>query len=213
MKKACGIVLFLLCFAFTANAAVRIGLAPGYALGGKLVADDADSTFDGAFSLGFGVGFDLMQYVSLELRGSWAGHNVAGSLSGLSKGKLTVIPVEAVLVGRFPISGKFFPYLFAGGGYSLNSFTVDSALAGDWSDAGFTLAESIKGAVSFSFGAGLDIALAKNILINVEGRMIMSKADGEWSLTEDASGEVASETLAGLVLNKFVFGLGLKYQF
>jgi opacity protein-like surface antigen len=213
MKKFLGVLLLIACLALGANAAVRIGIVPGFSMGGTLVAADSESTFDGGFSLGFGVGYDLMKYLSLELRGTWANHIIPGSLDGLSQGKMTCLPVELMIVGRFPVGQKLFPYVFGGAGYSFNSFTVDAALVDDWADFGFTLSESIKQAVSFSFGAGLDFAITPQILIGLEGKLVICKADGEWSLEDDTTGEIFSTTLTGMSLNRFIVGIGLKYQF
>jgi opacity protein-like surface antigen len=213
MKKFWGVFLLVACLALGANAAVRIGIVPGFSLGGTLVAADSESTFDGGFSLGFGVGYDLMKYLSLELRGTWANHTIPGSLDGLSQGKMTCLPVELMIVGRFPVGQKLFPYVFGGVGYSFNSFTVDAALVDDWADFGFTLSESIEQAPSFSFGAGLDFAITPQILVGLEGKLVICKADGEWSLEDDTTGEIFSTTLTGMSLNRFIVGIGLKYQF
>ncbi len=213
MKKFGGVFLLVACLALGANAAVRIGIVPGFSLGGTLVAADSESTFDGGFSLGFGIGYDLMKYLSLELRGTWANHAIPGSLDGLSQGKMTCLPVELMIVGRFPVGQKLFPYVFGSAGYSFNSFTVETSLVDDWADFGFTLSESVKGAASFSFGAGLDYAITPKILIGFEGKMVICKVDGEWSLEDDTTGETFSATLTGMSLNRFIVGIGLKYQF
>jgi opacity protein-like surface antigen len=114
---------------------------------------------------------------------------------------------------RYPLNERFAPYLVVGGGFSMNSFTLDSSVTDSWSAVGLTVEESVKGGVAFQVGAGLDVNLTPKVNLGLDVRYVLAKADGEWSMADQASDESVSGTLSGLSLSHMVIGLSLKYAF
>lgn len=131
----------------------------------------------------------------------------------LSKGKLAVMPVQASLIVRFPVGASVVPYVAAGGGYYLNSFTLDAALVGSWDDLGIDIDETIDNAFGFHFGAGLDYFINPNFAIGANVKYCLAKAKGSWTMKDQVSSEETKGTLSDLKLNGLVFGAGLKYFF
>ncbi len=131
----------------------------------------------------------------------------------LSKGKLAVMPVQASLIVRFPVGTGVVPYVAAGGGYYLNSFTLDAALVGSWNDLGIDIDETIDNAFGFHFGAGLDYFIKPNIAIGANVKYCLAKAKGSWTMKDQVSSEETKGTLSNLKLDGLVFGAGLKYFF
>ena len=212
MKKTLVVCLMLLLLNGLSGAAIRLGLSGGYA-------KHLESNFGGGPAAGFSLGFDLTSMFAVEARGLWFASDVAGSATSLSKGTMTVMPVELSFVARFGAGKKLVPYVALGGGYGLNSFTVDSTVVSAWSKMGMTLAESLKGGLTILVGAGFDYILkpgpkpGQGLFLNLEARYLMGKADGTWSLTDTASNEKTTGTLGGLKLDSIMIGLGLKYGF
>jgi len=212
MKKIFFLCLMVLSLVVFSGAAIRLGLSGGYAV-------HLESNFGGGPAAGFSLGFDLTSMFAVEARGAWFASDAAGSATSLSKGTMTLMPVELALVARFGAGKKLVPYVAAGGGYGLNSFKVDSTVVNAWNKMGMTLAESLQGGLTILVGAGFDYLLkpgpnpGQGLFLNLEARYLMGKADGTWSLTDTASKEKATGTLDGLKLDSIMFVLGLKYGF
>jgi outer membrane protein W len=209
VKKFIVCVLAVFCLALWADAGIRVGLMGGYA---------SMSEYGGGIAYGGTIGIDLMKYVAVELKGTrFQGGTYAGSTDGLglSKGVMTRMPLEFHIQGRFPLmDGKLIPYLAVGAGFGLNSFEVDAGIAQEWSDLNMTLTEKVDNKLIVPvIGLGVDFALMPNFVVNLEGRYLIGKASGSWSLKENNSGLEATGTLADLNMNTMVFGLGFKFQF
>ncbi len=184
-----------------------VGLAAGYAM-------PSNSLYGGGLSGGLVISLGLMKNLAVEISAGYFGSNVEGSEDGLSKGKLTVIPIQLSLQGRFPLSGgRLMPFVELGGGYFLNSFTVDSELAGDWDRVGFTLEEKVEGSVGFHFGAGLDYFLSRNFSLGFGLKYCLAKMKGSWSLTDIAGGTEVGGDLKDLDLSPLMIGIRLRYIF
>jgi opacity protein-like surface antigen len=138
---------------------------------------------------------------------------MAGDPNSLSKGKLTTMPLQLSLMGRFPVGRKLTPYVLAGVSYFLNSFTLDSSIASDWKTLGFTLTEKVDKVFGFHFGGGLELALGKKLSAAIDVRYCLAKAKGSWSMQDDRSSAETSGTLSDLKLDTMVFAAGLKYFF
>jgi len=212
MKKALVLGLLILFSPVISPAAVRLGLSGGYA-------KHLESDFGGGLAAGFTLALDLTAMFSVEARAARIASGVTGSPASLSQGRMILAPLEVAFVARFGGGKKLVPYVAAGGGYGLNSFKLDSTLLNDWSNMGMSVAESLKGGLTILAGAGLDYELkrgeapGRGLFFNVEVRYLMGKADGTWSLTDNASREKAEGVLEGLKLDTLVIGLGLKYGF
>jgi len=186
---------------------IGIGLIGGYA-------KPSNESYSGGIAFGFCLSIGVMKYLAFEITGQNFGPTVEPSEEGLNKGKLSIMPIQLSLQGRFPISGgRLMPYVEFGGGYYLNKFTLDGDFAGDWEAVGFTVEEEVKSSIGFHFGGGLDFYVMRNLSIGFGLKYCLAKMDGSWSLTDDASSTEASGALEGLKLNPLTFGLRIRFIF
>jgi opacity protein-like surface antigen len=186
---------------------IGVGLAGGYA-------KPSNELYSGGTALGFCVSIGFMEYLAVEITGQCFEPKVEASDEGLSKGKLSILPIQLSLQGRYPLSGgRLMPYLELGAGYYLNNFAVDGDLAGNWERVGFTLEEKVKSAMGFHFGAGLDFYVIRNLSLGLGFKYCLAKMKGSWSLTDIASSTEVSGDLSGLKLDPIMFGLRVRYIF
>jgi outer membrane protein W len=155
----------------------------------------------------------VIKNISIELGGLRFQSNVEGDPEGLSKGKLSMMPIELSLQARFPISGRFVPYLLGGGDYYLNRFALDKEIIDAWSALGFDMEEKMDNFIGYHIGAGIDLFFTENIALNFDCRYCIAKTKGSWILTDQISGAQASGSLENLNLNSLMFGGGLKFCF
>ncbi|UCE22235.1 MAG: outer membrane beta-barrel protein [Candidatus Aminicenantes bacterium] len=163
--------------------------------------------YGGNFCLG------IIEYLSLEVSGLRFRNDVEGSFEGLSKGKLTVMPIQLSIQARLPVTRQFVPYIQGGGGYYLNSFALDGEISDTWDALGFDVEEKIENSFGYHFGAGLDFFITEKIAISADFKYCIVKSKGSWSLTDRISGTVTSGDLENLNLNTMMFGVGLKFCF
>jgi outer membrane protein W len=190
------------------NGSSRIGLGilGGYGL-------FSNSQYKGSVAVGATFLLGFSKNIAVEIAGIYLTGDVASAPAELSKGKLTAMPLQLSLMGRFPIGNKLTPYILAGGSYFLNSFTLDSTVADGWNAVGFTLTEKIDKTFGFHFGCGLEFAFSKTLSAAVDLRYCMAKANGNWSMKDNKSNIEDSGTLSDLNLNNMIFAFGLKYFF
>jgi len=177
----------------------------------------ASSTSEYGSGLAFGANFyyGITKNIGIEVGGLRFQTTTKDTddVSKLSKGKLAVMPLQLSLIGRFPVGAKLVPYVAAGGGYYLNSFTLDASIVKSWDDLGFDLEEAIDNAFGFHLGAGLDYFVKPNIAVGASVKYCLAKAKGSWTMKDQVSSEETEGTLSDLKLNALVFGVGLKYFF
>jgi len=190
----------------TGNSHIGLGLLGGYGL-------FANSQYGGGAAFGAMFIFGFSKNIAIELAGIYLEGDVASDPEALSKGKLTTMPLQLSLLGRFPIGKKLTPYVLAGGSYFLNSFTLDSAVADGWNAVGFTLAEKVDNAFGFHFGGGLEFTLGKALSVCIDMRYCLAKTKGSWSMKDNQSTIETDGTLSDIKLNAIVFALGFKYFF
>ncbi len=185
----------------------RIGLA---IMGGGA---SLNGYFSNGFAFGatFSVGFS--KNIAIELAGLFVNGSGENDPETLYEGKLTIMPVQLSLVGRFPINRKFTPYVLAGGSYFLNRFALGSSVANGWDDLGITLTQQIENAFGFHLGAGLEFALASAWSVAVDARYCVGNTRGDWSIRDNISGVETDGTFSDLSLNTLIFSIGLKYFF
>lgn len=184
-----------------------IGLFGGYA-------QPANEGYAGSIAYGFNLSFVVMKNLAVEVTGFRFESDVEGSVTGLSQGKMAVMPIQLSLQGRFPMSGgRLIPFVEAGAGYYLNTFTLDEAVAADWDAVGFNLDESVENVVGFHFGAGLDFFVARNISLGAGVKYCIATTKGSWSLTDTATGTAANGDLEDLKVGPLAFGIRLRYIF
>ena len=185
-----------------------IGIGGGYAM----VGDYGNGlAFGGSFYFGFSRNFGLD--IGVQMLGSTYEGEDPPDINKLSAGKLSVMPVQLSLVGRFPVGTSIAPYIMAGAGYYLNKFTLNGDITSSWDALGFKIEEGLKNSIGFHFGAGLDFFITPSIALNLGATYCMAKAKGDWSITDNATSEVASGDLSGLKLDPLVFGARLKFFF
>ena len=189
-----------------AGAAVRVSLNAGFA-------SALQSSDGGGWAAAAAGELDLNPFLALGLRISRAEFAIKGSDSGLGRGRLAVIPVEAFLQFRWPGSGSFKPYLSVGGGYAINSSTLQADVVSSWNAVGFRPVDSIGNAPAFTAAAGFDLAVGSRLFLDVQVRILIATAPGTWSLTDVATGLRAGGSMTGQSLNSVAAGLGLKYGF
>ncbi len=184
-----------------------IGLFGGYAM-------PANEGYSGTIAYGFNLSFVVMKNLAVELTGFRFESDVEGSTDGFSAGKMAVMPIQLSLQGRFPVSGgRLIPFVEAGAGYYLNTFTLDGALASDWNAVGFDLEESVENVVGFHVGAGLDFFVARNISLGAGVKYCIATTKGSWSLTDTTTGTSASGDLEDIKVGPLAFGIRLRYIF
>jgi len=183
-----------------------IGIGAGYSMPQENNYSD-EIYYGGNFCLG------ISKNLSIELSGLRVLYNVEGSAEGLSNGDLSVIPIQLSIQLRFPVTHRFVPYILGGGGYYLNSFTLDEEIINTWDALGFDVEERIENSIGYHVGAGLDFFITGNIVINADFRYCFVKTKGSWSLTDQIGGTVISGDLEDLSLNSIMFGAGLKFCF
>jgi outer membrane protein W len=207
MRKFPGVFLACLFLSIGLTAQIRLGLSGGYGM-------PSDTNYKGGMAFGFQIGLGLGEHFAVEIGLAGMKGDVVASETGLSAGSLSRMPIDLSLQFRLPLGGrKLVPYIFAGGGYSLNSFTLNSAAAAPWTALGITLEEKAKSAAAFHGGVGLDFFVTGKLAINLNVKYLFSKASGSWSQTDTGSHTVASGTLSDLSLNTLFINFGLKYSF
>ncbi len=183
-----------------------VGFLAGYAM-------PAESNYNSGLEYGGNICFGITKNVSIELQGLIFQSDVEGNPEALSKGKLSVIPIQLSIQARFPISWRFLPYLLGGGGYYLNRFNLDREIIDAWDALGFDIEEKVENAIGYHFGAGIDLFITKNIALNADIRYFIAKIKGSWTLTDQIIGTENSGSLENLNLNSLIFGGGLKFYF
>jgi len=177
----------------------------------------ASSTSEYGSGLAFGANFyfSITKNIGIEIGGLRFQTTTKDNddVAKLSKGKLAVMPLQLSLMARFPVGAKFVPYIAGGGGYYLNTFTLDAAIVKSWDDLGVDLEEAVENAFGFHFGGGLDFFVSPNIAISANVKYCLAKTKGSWTMKDQISSEETEGSLPDLKLNALVFGAGLKYFF
>jgi len=209
LRKTFLALALLLIGAVSAPAAVRVSLMGGYA-----------KAFEWSGAQDFGISaaaeLDLSDFLSLGARLTRASVPIPAetSSSGLSEGRLTLLPVCFFLQFRWPGAGRLKPYIAVGGGYSFNSHTPSADVADAWDRVGFAIEEKIDGSTAVFAGAGFDLSLGPRLFFNVHAQFVVAPLSGTWTLTDTVTGvKTAGDLSATNGLNSVVAGIGLKYQF
>ena len=109
-----------------------VGFLAGYAM-------PAENNYSSGLKYGGNICLGITKNVSIELKGLIFQSDVEGNPEALSKGKLSVIPIQLSIQARFPISWRFLPYLLGGGGYYLNRINLDKEIPEAWDALGFDI--------------------------------------------------------------------------
>lgn len=193
----------------------RVGLAFG--LNGDYILNNAK---DHSNCVGFGASLlmALTKNIAVEISGQFDRYatlgDTANPLTTVSPGHLTQIPLQAMLQLRLPLESlPLVPYITAGGGISLNSFSLDATMLADYKALGLDLTEEVKTSLIVSVGAGLDFIASPNLIVDLHFRYRFGNADGSATITDQLSGASVTQALTGINLKSMVVGLGVKYVF
>jgi len=193
------------------------GSALAFGLNGDYVLNNAKD-HDNYF--GFGASFlvVLTKNIAIEFSGQFDKYatlgDTANPLTSVSPGHLTQIPLQAMLQLRLPLNTlPLVPYITAGGGISLNSFTLDDTMLAAYEAQGFNLTEEVKSSLILSVGAGLDLVASNHLMADLHFRYSFGNADGSATITDQISGETATQALTSINLKSMVIGLSVKYVF
>jgi len=169
-----------------------------------------DTPYSSNIGFGLAAGWELNPQLSLELGANRWALSSAGIVDGLSLGKIASLPIELSLRARLPLGAKLNLLGDVGVGYAFHSFTIDESLAQSWKTVGFVIEESAKGGLAAHLGTGLEIVLSPRMSVDITARYYLMRTSGEWSITDDYSGESASGTLESLNFDALTFSVGLK---
>jgi len=186
--------------------AFGLGISAGYA-------NPTEGIYDGGVLFSGRFCFSITKNIGLELKGLMFQSSVEGEPEGLSTGKMTFVPIQLSIQGRFPVGKSIVPYIGLGACYYLSSFEVDSEIVDDWNALGFDIEEEVDNTLGFHFGLGLDYFFTKNLALNADISYCLVKLKGSWSITDQVSGTQVSGDLEDLNFNTIMLGMGLKYYF
>jgi hypothetical protein len=175
-----------------------VGFLAGYAM-------PALNNFSSGVKYGGNISLGITKNITIEIKGLSFQSDVEGDPVSLSKGKLSVMPIQLSIQARFPIAGRLHPYLLGGGGYYLNRFNLDQEIIDAWDALGFNLEEKVENAIGYHLGAG--------IALNADARYCIAKIKGSWTLTDQIIGTETSGVIENLNLDSLIFGGGLKFYF
>lgn len=201
-----GILLLLSLTGLSYGVRSGMGISAGYAL-------PANTNFAGGLMYGVNFCVEITQYFAIELSGLRFQSNVTGAADSLSDGKLTVMPVQLSIQGRYPINKQFVPYVSGGGGYYVNSFAIDSQITDAWNAVDFDIEEKIENAIGFHIGAGIDYFFNRRLAINADFKYCICKTTGSWSLTDRVTAATTSGDIDDIDLNIIMITAGVKIFF
>lgn len=169
-----------------------LGFTAGYSL-------LTDPNYSGSFSFGGDFIFILSRRVSFEISILGLQSIIQGDPSGLSKGKLLVVPFHFNLQARFPVSEKITPFIEGGAGYYLVRFTIDPSI--------LNRVEEVRNAAGLHLGGGVYFFIQKNLILKTQLGYSLVKTSGTWRLTTvELSGEISD-----INLSAFIFSTGLVF--
>lgn len=183
-----------------------IGIIAGYAM-------PSEKKYESGLNYSANFYLGITKNIAIEISGQRFQSNVEENPEALSKGKLSITPIQPGLQFRFPISSKIVPYLAGGGGYYMNSFSLDDEIDNSWNNLGFDVEEKVENAAGFYFGTGIDLFFTKNLAFNADIRYNIAKTKGSWELTDQISNVNTPGALENLNLNSIILGAGLKFCF
>ncbi len=182
---------------------LSLALNAGYAL-------PSESGYDGGFAFGGDLSYLVNRNLAVVLGFYHYQSQTEGSIEGLSKGKLTIMPLSMGIQGRYPVNERLIPYIAAGVAYHFNTFKLCQVCQDHWEALGFDVREEVKNGLGFQIGAGLDYEVTDYIDLNLDVRYQIAKGSGSWSQTDQFSGASVSGDLEGLNFNALIIRVGAK---
>jgi len=192
----------------------KIKMGGKYGIGGVIgYASPSDKKYNSTLEYGGNICLAMTENISIELSGLAFQTDGQGDPEALSKGRLSIIPIQISLQARYPISARFVPYLLGGGGYYLFRFNLDKDISDALDALGFDIKEKVKNAPGYHFGGGIDFFFTRKIALNFDVKYYAIKTKGSWALTDQISGTVTSGDLENLKFNSLLLAAGLKFYF
>jgi len=131
----------------------------------------------------------------------------------LSKGKLSVFPIQLNIQARYPLNEHIIPYAIAGAGYYLISFNLESEQKKSWEALGFDISEKVDNAFGYHFGAGVDYLFSRHFGLNASFKYCLVKTNGNWKLKDLGSNTEVAGELKEIRLNSILLDVGIRYLF
>lgn len=180
-----------------------MGLDVGYAM-------FTEEQFKGGVAAGLSLFYSFSDSFRVELRGGFISNQVENAPGGLSKGKLTMIPIQLSLYYRFKAGNKFRPYVGGGVGYYLNNFSLEGE--SEWQELGFDIADELDNSFGYHLGIGMDYFFNSRTAFSLDVRYCIVSLSGIYSITEQVSSITNTGDIEG-ALDHINFAAGLKFLF
>jgi outer membrane protein W len=150
------------------------------------------------------VSYRFIEEFTLELSVQRFEMGVEGRLGRLSRGDLTIIPIQLSIQRRFPLQPKTFAYFTGGIDYYLNDFALG--------DTSFSRVETVKNTLGFHVGSGIEYFLIENLALKLEIKVCFQSPDGSWSYVDPVTGPESGQ-FDNIKLDTVLFGIGVTYHF
>jgi outer membrane protein W len=180
-----------------------IGVDVGYAM-------FTEEQFKGGVTAGLSFFYLLSDSFRVELRGGFISNQVENADEGLSKGKLTMIPIQLSLHYRFKVSEKLRPYVGGGIGYYLNNFSLEGESR--WQELGFDITDEVDHSFGYHLGIGMDYFFKPRMAFTLDVRYCIVSLSGSYSITDQVTSITNSGDIDGS-LDHINFAAGLKFLF
>ena len=173
----------------------------------------SETLYGSGFAYGAGVSYLVTPNLGVELSLLKYQSDIEGSDSGLSRGRLSMIPLMFSIQGRYPLKGRFVPYAAVGATLSFNSFELCQTCKDNWEALGISINETVENSFGWHVGVGLDYQVTHNLALNVDVRTHFLKSQGNWSMDDLLSNVSVSGDLDDLNINTWIFRIGAKFYF
>jgi opacity protein-like surface antigen len=173
------------------------------------------SDYGGGAAYGANFLFLITKNIGIELSGLRFQSSVQEKKAGeeLSKGKLSILPIQLSIQARYPLNKQIIPYAIAGAGYYLISFDIDNELKKSWEALGFDINEKVDNAFGLHFGAGVDYLFSRHFALDASFKYCLAKSKGNWKLKDLGSNTEVSGNLKEIKSNSILLGVGVRYLF
>jgi hypothetical protein len=150
------------------------------------------------------ISYRIVEGFTLELSVQGFKVGVEGRPRGLSRGDIMIIPFQLSIQKRFPFQYKMIAYITGGIGYYLNKFTL--------MDTSFSREETVKNALGFHIGAGMEYFFRENLSLKLEIKVFFVSPDGSWSYVDPVTG-LQTGQFDNIKLDTALFGIGITHYF
>lgn len=173
----------------------------GLIIGGSFPSGD---NYNSGVNFNAHVSYSFIEEFTLELSAQGFEIGVEGRPGRLSRGDLTIIPIQLSIQKRFPFQPKTFAYITGGIDYYLNDFTLR--------DTSFSRVETVKNTLGFHVGSGIEYFLRENLALKLEIKVCFQSPKGSWSYVDPVTGPESGQ-FDNIKLDTVLFGIGVTYHF